>query len=147
MVGLLDIAPLTKTVTVNGTAIEVTGVSVTGVATLMRDYPVLAKMLTGTTVAPTDLISIAPDAIAAVLAAGTGTPGNKKAEEIAARLPLEAQVDLLEAIIALTMPGGFGPFVERLTGLFSMGELPSLSASPASTGKDQDTSSPEPSSG
>ena len=45
MAGLLDIAPLSETVTVRGQAVEVTGISAAGVAMLLRRFPALRKLL------------------------------------------------------------------------------------------------------
>ena len=55
--------------------------------------------------------------VAAIIAAGCGYPGDEIAEDVASRLTIEAQVDLLSATLRLTLPGGFGPFVEKLTAL------------------------------
>ena len=66
----------------------------------------------------TQLIDQTPDAIAAVIAAGCGEPGNEKAEATAAKLTMEAQLEVLEAIGRQTFAlKGFGPFVERMAAL------------------------------
>lgn len=119
MVGLLDIAPLTKSVTVNGKDIEVFGVSAKGVASLFASFPQFRDMFISGKIDTTTLAESAPDVVAAIISCGTGTPGNKKAEARAAMLPLEAQLDLLDAIVSLTMPNGAGPFAKRLTGLLN----------------------------
>ncbi len=117
MAGLVDIAAVTETVAVGGVEVEVTGVSARGVASLLGRFPELRKLMTGIEVAVEDMIAVGPDALAAILAAGTGAPGDKAAEAVAARLPLDAQANLLEAILRITLPGGVGPFVEKLSGL------------------------------
>jgi hypothetical protein len=61
------------------------------------------------------IVAVAPEAIAAIIAAGCGYPGLIKAIERAAKLPVGTQAALLDAIIELTMPDGVGPFVEALT--------------------------------
>jgi len=119
MVGLLDIAPLTKSVTVNGKDIEVFGVSAKGVASLFASFPQFRDMFISGKIDTQALVESAPDVVAAIIACSTGTPGNKKAEQRAALLPLEAQLDLLDATVALTMPNGAGPFAKRLTGLLN----------------------------
>ena len=49
-------------------------------------------------------------------------------EGIAGKLSLDAQADLLAAILRLTLPKGIGPFVEKLTALGGI-----LDAAPSAT--------------
>ena len=62
-------------------------------------------------------MAIGGDAVAAIIAAGCGYPGDEKAEVVAGQLSLDAQADLLASILRLTLPKGIGPFVEKLTAL------------------------------
>lgn len=126
MPGLRDIAPSHKSVTVNGTAVPVLGVSAEGVATLIDRFPEFRALLTGRTGEFTadNLRKLVPDAIAAIIAAGTGSPGDADVEAVAATLPLHLQVEFMEAIVEQTMPNGVGPFValfERLAGGLGVG--------------------------
>jgi hypothetical protein len=57
------------------------------------------------------------DAVAAIIAAGCGYPGDEQAEAVAGKLAIDAQADLIAAIVHLTLPAGLGPFVEKLTAL------------------------------
>jgi hypothetical protein len=116
MVSLLDVAPVKKSVrTPTGDSeIEVYGVSAHGIAALFQRFPEIRMLISGQEVSTDKLIELAPDAVAAIIAAATGTPGNKDAEAIAARLPLETQIDIIDAALELTMPQGVGPFVVRL---------------------------------
>lgn len=129
MPGLLDIANLPPTVTVSGgAAVEVTGVSVKGIAVLLNRFPAFREIFTGRVpeLSAEMLIDLIPDAIAAIIAAGTGTPGDQRAEEIAARLSATDQIELVRVILSQTMPKGVGPFVESLTALAGvMGVEPS----------------------
>lgn len=118
MVGLLDIAPSTRTVSVGGADIAVFGVSAHGIAYLITRFPELREMvgedlenISSDTIAKT-----IPDAIAAIISAGCGYPNNAEAEAQAARLSADAQLDLLSAIIELTLPKGVGPFLEKFNG-------------------------------
>lgn len=113
MVGLVDIAPATTTVA----GVEVFGVSARGIAYLLNRFPQLRMLMAGGEVSAEDLITMAPDAVSAIIAAGTGTPGVTAAEEAADRLSLDMQADFLTAILRLTMPKGVSPFVEKLTTL------------------------------
>ncbi|MEJ6845085.1 hypothetical protein V3589_02530 [Sinorhizobium fredii] len=128
MAGLLDIAPVTETVTINGTAVEVTGISAEGIAHLFNRFPEIRMAVTGRKVDAERWMEIGIDALSAIIAAGCGNVGSTEHEKVAARLPAVAQADLIEAIMKVTMPGGPVPFVERLTGLLNLGGDPSNTA-------------------
>lgn len=117
MAGLLDIAPLAETVAIRGTAVSVTGLSACDIAALMARFPVLAEAIGGRAVTVDRLVAMAPDAIADIIAAGTGAGGNDAAIAMARSLLPEEAADLLEAIIRVTLPRGVGPLVERLGAL------------------------------
>jgi hypothetical protein len=117
MVGLIDIAPRTEPVEVAGAAVEVHGVSASGLAHLLSRFPDLRKLMTGIEVDANQLLAVGGDAVAAIIAAGCGYPGDEKAEAVAARLSIDVQADFLAAILRLTLPKGLGPFVAKLTAL------------------------------
>ena len=117
MVGLVDIAPVTSTVTVRGQDITVTGVSARGIAHLLSRFPELRALMTGREVALDDLLKLGGDVVCAIIAAGTGSPGDHAAETAADNLSLEEQADLLGAVVELTMPRGLSPLVEKLSRL------------------------------
>jgi hypothetical protein len=117
MVGLVDIAPVTGTVTLRGQDITVTGVSARGIASLLARFPELRALMTGREVALDDLLKLGGDVVCAIIAAGTGSPGCEAAEKAADNLSLEEQADILASIVELTMPRGLGPLVERLSRL------------------------------
>lgn len=119
---LSDIGPLTENVPVgNGEFLAVRGVSASGVLALFLRFPELQSWMTGTKVSGPTLIGLAPDAIAAIIAAGTGTPGDDGDEKRAAELPVDLQLDIIEVIGRLTFRKGFGPFVERVIALAKIG--------------------------
>jgi hypothetical protein len=117
MASLLDIAPLTETVSVRGTDIPVTGVSAKGIAHIMARFPEVREMMVGREVSVDRLIELGGDAVGAIIAAGTGNPGDPDHERIAAGLLLEEQADLLAVILRVTLPKGVGPLVEKLTAM------------------------------
>ncbi|MBB2698961.1 UNVERIFIED_ORG: hypothetical protein GGI66_003638 [Rhizobium esperanzae] len=116
MAGLLDIAAVTETVTINGTKVDVPGISADGIAHLLARFPEFRMAMTGRGVEVDRWIEIGGDAAAAIIAAGVGHFGETEYEDAARRLGIEAQADLIEAILKVTMPSGFGPFVQKLTG-------------------------------
>ena len=117
MVGLVDIALVTSTVTIRGQDVAVTGISARGIALLLARFPELRALMTGREVALDELLKLGGDVVAAIIAAGTGTPGDAQAEAAADNLTLEEQADLIAAIVELTMPRGLGPLVDRLSRL------------------------------
>jgi len=121
MVSLIDIAPLTEKVSVRGQEIEVRGVSAEGIAFLIRRFPEVGELISGSRAGKTvdfaSLQAVVPKAVVAIIAAGCGFPGNEKAEKSAASLSLDEQVDLFNAIVRLTLPNGVGPFVQKLAAL------------------------------
>ena len=97
--------------------IEVYGVSAKGIFAIFQRFPEIQSWFKGGKIDPKMLINEAPDAIASIIAAGCGEPGNEVAEETAGRLPADTQLDILEAIGRLTFKNGFGPFVKRIVSL------------------------------
>lgn len=126
MAGLLDIAPSTETVTVRGTAVEVTGISAKGIASLLARFPEIQTLIQGGEVDVASLLEMGGDLVSAIIAAGCGLPGNLEAEKVASTLGLESQAEILSVIIKQTMPGGIGPFVAKIEGLGDVLNLKTL---------------------
>jgi hypothetical protein len=82
--------------------------------------------MTGQEVETEQLMAVGGDAVAAIIAAGCGYPGDENAETIASKLSIDAQADLLATILRLTLPKGIGPFVEKLTALGGVFDAASL---------------------
>lgn len=151
MPSLVDIIPAVKQVKVGKEMVDVTGISAEGIAVLLRRFPSVQRIMTGFAhqVKPEEMARLIPEAIPAVIAAGCGSPEDKKAEAIAAKLPLSTQMDLLEAIMEVTMPEGFAPFVERLEaiGLVVAAQSRKVRATTSpqasKSSKPQDTQTPE----
>jgi hypothetical protein len=119
MVSLIDVGELSETVNIRGVEVPVTGISGRGLLGLLEKFPEVRKLFAARAdeVDDTAWAKLAPDALASVIAAGTGTPGDEAAIEVANGLPVSVQLELIEAILRLTFPDGLGPFVERMTSL------------------------------
>jgi hypothetical protein len=130
MSSLIELAALTTTVKVMGKDITVHGISAGGFAQLLHRFPALGKAMSGGGFKQEELIKAAPDAVAALIAAGCGDPGNKKAEDVAGKLPLEAQLDLITATLKLTFPSGVGPFVKKLEALGLLAQVQNPPSTP-----------------
>jgi hypothetical protein len=117
MAGLLDIVPASSSVDVGGVSVAVSGVTAKGIASLLGRFPEIQGALTGDGITADKIIALAPDAVAAIIAAGCGAAGNADHEAAAAGLPVGAQVDFLSAIITATLPRGVGPLVDQVKAL------------------------------
>jgi hypothetical protein len=141
-IGLLDIAPIGEKVKLSeDQEILVTGISLESMVDLILRFPDVGKWFAGGKLGAENFLKTGPAAVAAAIAAGTGAGADPRAEEIARRLPIETQVDILEAIARVSFREGFGPFVARVLNLAGAARTP---------GKAPDTISPQastPSSG
>ena len=136
---LLDIGPVSEKVQVGSKLLNVYGISAKGIFAVFQRFPEVRTWFTvkqGQKIDLQKLIAEAPDAIAAIIAAGCGEPGNAAAEETAGTIPVDTQLDILEAIGRLTFKNGFGPFVQRIVAL-------SEQAQSANFGRAPDTKSPQ----
>ena len=116
MVSFMDIAPATETIDVAGVPVEVTGISAKGLASLFGRFPNLLALFSGgaANVDIPEIAALGSDIVAAIIAAGVGYPGNREAEEKAALLPLELQLQIMAAIKRQTLPGGVENFMALL---------------------------------
>lgn len=118
MASLLDVAGTAapRQVEIRGVLVDVPGVSVAGLAILMRRFAAVRDMLSGREVALTldTLFDLGPEVVAAVLAAGTGKPGDADTEALAAALTLDEQLELGQAVFEATFPKGPASFFGRL---------------------------------
>lgn len=118
MTSLLDIAPAAETVRVRGVDLSITGISANGLASLLTNHPELRSLFTGgEDIDTTALLGMGGTVVAAIIAAGTGDPGNPTAIEVADKLGIADQATIMEAILRHTLPDGIGPFAEKLSAL------------------------------
>ena len=102
---------------------------------LLARFPDLRKLFAGRDVGMEELLAIGGDLVAAIIAAGTGAPGDPAAEAAAGRLGIDEQADLLAAILRVTLPKGVGPFVEKLLALGAALDAGSVGTVPATTSR------------
>jgi hypothetical protein len=116
MVSLVDIADLSKIVPIRGQDIAVTGVSAEGLAHLINEFPEVRSLMAGRGVdlSLEGILSLAPKVLAAIIAAGTGSPGDKAVEAKAGSLGVGEQAELILAILEVTFPQGIQSFAQRL---------------------------------
>lgn len=115
MVDITDLSPLGPAVVIDGQKIDVPGVSIFGFAYLQVNYASLIEMIRPDSEQmsiPEFIVKAGEQAIAALIAAGCGKPGDLKAEQIACSLGMQQQADLLLAIFKRSLPRGMLPFVE-----------------------------------
>lgn len=115
MPSLLDIAPpelSAETVDIRGTTLTVCGIAADGWATLYSRFPVLRAIMAGRSIegAALDVLR----AQSALIAAGTGAPGNADVERAAmVNLTEDDQKMLVETIRRLSLPGHvYGPLLD-----------------------------------
>lgn len=109
---LADLAAMTEDVPIGTSTLKVQGISTKNALAVFQRFPQLAKMADGFKIS--DIIVVAPGALAAIIAAGVGKLGDEEAEEQASQIALETQFDIVEAIGRLTFKSGFAPFAQRL---------------------------------
>jgi hypothetical protein len=114
---LADLAPMSENMTIGDNIVPIYGISAKAGLKIFERFPKILGMVTGEGFNLGTFLTVAPDAVAAIIAAATGCPGDERSEEAAGDLGLEVQFDILEAIGRLTFTKGFAPFVERIMAL------------------------------
>ncbi len=124
MAGLIDIAALSETVRFGGAEIPVRGLSARGLANLLAGFPEIRRLMAGAgEISAETIFELGPSVAEAILAEGL-----RASPEEVAELPLQLQLETLEAMVRLTMPEGVGPFVDRLAKLMEGAGVPSPTA-------------------
>ena len=148
---LADIGPATEDVTIGDKQVTFRGISTEDVLILFSRFPELKKIVGGGGFKVEDLVTLAPRALSAIIAAAHDELGDDAAEKTAGTLSVETQLDILEAIGRLTFKNGFGPFVERLIALsvvavsLSNGTVPGMPSPQASSPLSPPDTTQEPS--
>jgi hypothetical protein len=114
---LADLAPMSEDVPIGDSFLTVHGIGVRDGLEIFKRFPKILGMVSGDGFNIGAFITVAPDAVAAIIAAASGGLGNEASEDGAANLSIETQFDILEAVGRLTFTKGFGPFAERIMAL------------------------------
>jgi len=139
MVSLVDIVPQKRTVQIAAGELELRGLGLRQIAGLLLQFPSLRNLITegAPAVDFAELLTLAPDAIATIIAEAAGQPDAVEALVDGSLTPDE-MLDCLTAIHELTFPRGIRPLLQRL-GLVGPDDNASVPA-----GKDQAMSTPPP---
>lgn len=122
MVSLADIGPLSKKVTIRNKDLEVRGVNVHDIFSLLEQFPDLKSVISNRAVSGDVALSIIqgiPAAVGAIIACACGEADNKAAIGAAQSLSVGEQLEMLEAIAEMTFPKGVKSFVDGLAKLIS----------------------------
>lgn len=116
MTSIMEIAPLTKQVKIGDAMLDVYGVSLNAAVDLCVRFPALQRIIFGgrDQIDAANIIQTMPGAVPALIASGCGMHGKPEGEEKAGLFAIETQLDILEAVFEMTMPGGAVPFAKRL---------------------------------
>lgn len=121
MTSLLDIAELSETVTVRGVKLKLTGLGADGIGALLGEFPEIRVLMAGTNDMKKDamqaLMSKAPNAIASIIAAAAGMPGDKAGIAKVQTFTVGEQMECLAPILRMTFPQGPGNFIQALNDL------------------------------
>jgi hypothetical protein len=114
---LADLAPMSEDVAVGDGFLAIHGISAKAGLEIFKRFPKILGMISGDGFNLSAFLTVAPDAVAAIIATSAGNPNDEGAEEAASNLSLEVQFDILEAIGRLTFTKGFAPFAKRIMAL------------------------------
>src|SRR5262245_12617774 len=123
MADLLDIMPQTavEIVKINGHRIKVRPISIPVMVSLISRFPKLKDVINGD-LGDNFVLRLFEGvgaATAAIIAAGCGRLGDAEYEQSIERLLPQHQLELLNAVVAVTFPEGFGSFLEQLNKVMS----------------------------
>lgn len=148
---LLDIGAPHETVSIGDQALSVYGLSVENLIVLLQRFPEAGQWLAPGSVDMKEMLAAAPKLLQAIIACATGAPEDVDTEAVAARLSIDIQLDILEAVIRLTFKDGFGPFVQRIAVLsgiaasVNFGRVMATNSQPPSSSSSQPDTTPPPS--
>jgi hypothetical protein len=108
LASILDIAPLSRVVKVRGTNIKVHELSNEYIVILVVRFPILKSVFQGAKFDGDTIAALGGELLGALVAAATGSLGDEKIEARARTLGLSATIQIVEALITLTVEGAGG---------------------------------------
>lgn len=114
MAGLRDIAPLRETVMIRGQELDIVGLNLATIGYLLERFPQIGAAVGKGEISAASISSLGSDVVAAIIAAGTGAMGDKESEEAAKYLTIDEELEILSAVLKVSMRRGGGPFAETL---------------------------------
>ena len=120
MADLLEIEPSSQQIIVHGLGgkmLDVKGLSLSGLAFLVKSHPELVKLFKGGGLDLSDLdavIDLGTDFCADFLAAGLGYAGDEKARAMCKELPAEDVYNIGAAILSMSFPSGPTAFFQKI---------------------------------
>ena len=117
MTSLLDIAPSKRTVSVSFGELDVPGISILAMVTILKKHPQLLELLQKgeMDIDLNVILDLGADVAASFLAAGLGYPGDDEAEARCKNFKPEDALDIGQAILEETFPKGAKSFLEKIT--------------------------------
>jgi hypothetical protein len=116
MASIMDIGPLSASVTLRGVELQLTGIGSDAIVVLLNMFPDLHKAIgMRKELTAEDFMKLGPDIVASVIAVATGYEINDAVIAKIKSFTVGEQMMLLMPILKMTFPQGFGPFVEALT--------------------------------
>jgi len=113
MGGLMELGPMTETISVMGSNLTIRPISTEQLIGLLSKFPVLVELLGGQR--SEQAIQVAGSiAIAHVIATATGEVDNPEAVERAAQLGVGKVAEILDKILEITFEDGVDPFMRRI---------------------------------
>lgn len=119
--------------------LEVTGISIEGIVSLIKEHPRLIELFKGEsmTIQIKDILDLGVDVASSFLAAGLGAPGNKEAIQKCRTMNPEDAWDIGQAILDESFPGGAANFFQKVASLSEKAQG-LLQATPASKNKEEE---------
>lgn len=114
MPGLRDIAPLKEHIRIRGDDLDIVGLNLASIAYLWGRFPQIAAIAGRGELSAVSIINLGADVVAAIIAAGTGAPGDEETELAAKQLTIDEELEIIAAILKVSMGRGGGPFGETL---------------------------------
>jgi hypothetical protein len=117
MVGLLDIAPSNRVVETSFGQVDVPGLTINALVSIMKRHPEVLDLLKeeGAELGYSQILDLGLDVSASVLAAGLGYLGNADAEERCKALKPEDAFDLGQAVLEESFPSGSQSFFDKVS--------------------------------